>query len=276
MSENSLYRLYFFFGILFVMMSWEWLFPKRPLTVGRSRWAGNLGMTMINALIARYAVPFVPAAAAYLAVQRGWGLFNQISVPGWAAFILGVIILDMIIYLQHAMFHAMPLLWRVHMMHHVDRDIDVTTGLRFHPLEIVISLAIKLCAVVLIGVPPSGVIAFEIILNGMAMFNHGNVRMPAIADRFIRMVFVTPDMHRVHHSVAINETNSNFGFNLSLWDYLFGTYKAQPSSGHEKMAIGVSHLRELKWQNLLWMLALPFTAETGPYPLGRHGRKTGQ
>jgi len=274
-NEISFYRLSIFLGILFIMISWELFMPKRALSLGRSRWAGNLGIAFVNALIGGFIFPVLPVAVAHIADQRGWGILNNISIPGLASAVIGIIFLDMIIYIQHAMFHAIPSLWRLHMMHHADRDIDTTTGLRFHPLETVISLIIKIGSVVLIGVPASGVLAFEIILSGMAMFNHGNVKIPGIVDRFLRLLVVTPDMHRVHHSVAINETNSNFGFNLSLWDFIFGTYKSQPSSGHEKMVIGVSHLREKKWQNIIWMLALPFVAKAGPYPLGRYGRKIG-
>jgi sterol desaturase/sphingolipid hydroxylase (fatty acid hydroxylase superfamily) len=276
MDAVSTYRLFFFIGVLFLMMLWELTLPKRALTIGRSRWIGNLGIAALNGLTGRLIAPFVPVTAAVFADQHGWGIMNVIPVPVWAAIIIGITVLDMVIYLQHVMFHAVPSLWRLHMMHHADHDIDVTTGLRFHPIEIIISLGIKLAVVVLLGVPVQGVLAFEIILNGMAMFNHGNVRIPFMVDRILRKVIVTPDMHRVHHSVNINETNSNFGFNLSCWDYIFGTYQDQPSAGHDTMVIGASHLREMKWQNIIWMLVLPFVVKPGPYPLGRHGRKTGK
>jgi sterol desaturase/sphingolipid hydroxylase (fatty acid hydroxylase superfamily) len=276
MEHESLIRLGFFSGILLVMMLWEFLAPRRPLSVGRSRWIGNLGVTVIGTLAVRFAAPVLPVALAEVAARRGWGIISQLSLPEWAAIGAGIIALDLVIYIQHVMFHALPSLWRLHMMHHADLDIDTTTGLRFHPLEILISLFIKLGAVALLGVPAVGVIAFEIILNGMAMFNHGNVRMPLAVDAVLRLFVVTPDMHRVHHSVVIRETNSNFGFNLSFWDRLFGTYRAQPGAGHLDMTIGVSHLREAKWKNLFWMLALPFIRRGGAYPLGRYGRGLGK
>lgn len=272
MNEFSLYRLVFFFGILFAIVCWEYILPRRNLTMGRSRWTGNLGVTMINAVM-NGMVPFTPVAAAYLAAGNQWGIMHRFQLNFWASVVIGIAALDLIIYFQHVMFHALPSLWRLHMMHHADHDIDATTGLRFHPLEIVISLGIKSAAVVLLGVPPRVVFLFEIILNGMSMFNHGNVRIPLTADRILRKVIVTPDMHRVHHSVIINETNSNFGFNLSLWDYIFGSYRGYPIAGHDKMVIGVSHLRNTRWQNIAWMLLLPFIAGPGPYPLVRQGRK---
>lgn len=276
MEHESLIRLGFFAAVLSIMILWEFLAPRRGLTAGRSRWIGNLGVAVIGALAARFAAPILPAALAVLAARRGWGLLNHADIPDWAAVALGILALDLVVYLQHAMFHAMPALWRLHMMHHADLDIDATTGLRFHPVEILISLLVKLGAVALLGVPAAGVVAFEVILNGMAMFNHGNVRMPLAVDAALRLLVVTPDMHRVHHSVVIRETNSNFGFNLSLWDRIFGTYRPQPAAGHLEMTIGVSHLREAKWRNLFWMLALPFIRQGGAYPLGRYGREPGK
>jgi sterol desaturase/sphingolipid hydroxylase (fatty acid hydroxylase superfamily) len=273
MDTNSIYRICFFAGVISLMMLWEFFFPKRALTVGRSRWIGNLGIAAINTLTGRFIAPMVPVAAAGLTVRHGWGILNIVPVPEWAGILIGITFLDMAIYFQHVMLHAVPSLFRIHMMHHADHDIDATTGLRFHPVESLLSMSVKLASVFLLGIPPQGVLAFEILLNGMAMFNHGNVKMPLKIDRIARKVIVTPDMHRVHHSVCIHEMNSNFGSALSLWDYLFGTYRDQPSSGHDAMVIGASHLREMKWQNILWMLALPFIAKPGPYPLGRHGRK---
>ena len=276
MDTHSIYRICFFAGVISLMMSWEFFFPKRALTVGRSRWIGNLGIAAINTLTGRFIVPMVPVAAAGLAVRHGWGILNMVPVPEWAGILIGMTFLDMALYVQHVLLHAVPSLFRIHMMHHADHDIDATTGIRFHPVESLLSMGVKLASVLLLGIPPQGVLAFEILLNGMAMFNHGNVKMPLRVDRILRKVIVTPDMHRVHHSVCINETNSNFASVLSLWDHLFGTYRDQPLSGHDAMVIGASHLREMKWQNILWMLALPFIAKPGPYPLGRHGRKPGQ
>lgn len=272
MTNDIIIRSGFFLSILLIMMLWEVLWPKRSLSLGRSRWLGNLGVVIVSLLIVRITVPVLPVAMAELAAINNWGIMNLLSLRGWAALVSGVVLLDLIIYLQHVMFHGLPSLWKLHMMHHADHDIDATTGLRFHPIEIIFSTLIKIGAVFLLGVPATGVIAFEIILNGMAMFNHGNVRLPLQADSVLRIFLVTPDMHRVHHSVIIGETNSNFGFNLSIWDYLLGTYRAQPSAGHHNMVIGLSHLREAKWQNLLQMLVLPFTASAGAYPLSHYGR----
>ncbi len=272
MENEPLIRIGFFLGILSLMILWEFLAPRRSLAVGRSRWFGNLGVTVIGGLAARFATPVLPVVFADAAVQSGWGFLNRTALPLWAEVVIALILLDLVIYVQHAMFHALPVLWRLHMMHHADRDIDATTGLRFHPVEILISLFIKLGAIALIGAPALAVIIFEVILNGMAMFNHGNVRMPLAVDAILRLFVVTPDMHRVHHSVAVRETNSNFGFNLSLWDRLFGTYRAQPEAGHLAMTIGTSHLREEKWKSLHWMLALPFIRGVGAYPLGKYGR----
>jgi sterol desaturase/sphingolipid hydroxylase (fatty acid hydroxylase superfamily) len=182
--------------------------------------------------------------------------------------------LDFAIYLQHVMFHAVPLLWRLHMVHHADLDIDATTGVRFHVLEILISMGIKMAAVVLLGAPALAVLIFEVLLNATSMFSHGNARMPAWLERLLRLFVVTPDMHRVHHSIHPNETNSNFGFNAPWWDYLFGTYKAQPADGHEGMTIGLEQFRdERRADRLHWMLLLPFVGRIGGYPVGgREGR----
>jgi len=187
------------------------------------------------------------------------------------AVIIGILFLDMVIYLQHLMFHAVPLLWRLHMVHHADLDIDVTTGLRFHPIEIFISMGIKVAAVAVIGPPVIAVLAFEVLLNGTAMFNHGNVHMPGGLDRVLRLFVVTPDMHRVHHSVTIRETNSNFGFNFPWWDRIFGTYRAQPVAGHKGMTIGLAQFRDPKRLTLLHLLVLPFTGYPGSYAINKSG-----
>jgi sterol desaturase/sphingolipid hydroxylase (fatty acid hydroxylase superfamily) len=188
-----------------------------------------------------------------------------------AAIIIGILFLDMVIYLQHLMFHAVPLLWRLHMVHHADLDIDVTTGLRFHPIEILISMGIKVAAVAVIGPPMTAVLIFEVILNGTAMFNHGNVSMPGALDRVVRLFVVTPDMHRVHHSVTIRETNSNFGFNFPWWDRIFGTYRAQPVAGHKGMTIGLAQFRDPRKLTLLHLLVLPFTGYPGSYAINKSG-----
>ena len=204
------------------------------------------------------------------AQERGWGLFNNFALPYWLAVGVGVIVLDLIIYLQHVMFHAVPALWRLHMMHHADLDFDLTTGLRFHPIEIILSMLIKFAAIIVLGPPVVAVILFEVILNGMAMFNHGNVGLPEGLDRALRRLVVTPDMHRVHHSVEDDEANSNFGFNLPWWDRLFGTYRDQPRAGHATMTIGIHKYRDTK--QVAWlpgMLALPFVGRITGYAINR-------
>lgn len=252
------------------MALWEALTPRRHLTVGRHRrWASNLGLVLFNTLIARFLIPLGTAGMAVLAGERGWGLFNNISVPTWLAVLLSVVALDLAIYLQHVLFHAVPLLWRLHMVHHADLDFDVTTSVRFHTLEILLSLGIKMAMVLLLGAPVLGVVAFEVLLNATSMFNHGNVRLSAWLDRVLRLFVVTPEMHRVHHSVLRRETNSNFGFNLPWWDYLFGTYRAQPAEGHEGMTVGLSSFREEWIDRLQWMMLLPFFGRVGDYPINR-------
>lgn len=267
MSEEAMIRLSMFIGVLAVMAAWEWLMPCRKLIQGYSRWPANLGIVLLNSLMVRLLIPAGAAGAALWASEQGWGLFNMVELPYWATLLFAVILLDLVIYLQHLVVHAVPLLWRLHMVHHADRDIDVTTGLRFHPIEILLSMLIKIAVVILIGAPVVAVVAFEVILNGMAMFNHSNVKLPKWLDQTIRTLFVTPDMHRVHHSVIRHETNSNYGFNLSIWDRLFGTYTAQPERGHIDMTIGLDQFQSEPTGRLLWMLRLPFIGEIGQYPM---------
>ena len=272
MSKEIVIRLSFFLGILTFIAIWELLAPRRFLTISKtSRWFGNLGIISFNGAVVRLLFPVLPVALALLAQKKGWGLLNYFDAPYWFAVIAGVIVLDLVIYLQHVMFHAVPALWRLHMMHHADLDFDVTTGLRFHPIEIVLSTGIKLAAVVVLGPPLLGVLVFEVLLNATAMFNHGNIHIPNSFDRILRLFVVTPDMHRVHHSVVIKETNSNFGFNLPWWDRLLGTYCDQPAAGHQGMTIGLSQFRDAKRLTLPWMLALPFIGEPGKYPINRGG-----
>ena len=246
--------------------------PRRILTTSKSvRWFANLTIIFFNATVVRLGFPLLPVGLALLAQKKGWGLLNSFDTPHWLAVIAGVIVLDLIIYLQHVMFHAVPVLWRLHMMHHADLDFDVTTGLRFHPIEIILSAGIKLAAVVVFGPPALAVLIFEVLLNATSMFNHGNIRLPLSIDRLLRLLVVTPDMHRVHHSVVIKETNSNFGFNFPWWDRLLCTYRNQPAAEHEEMTIGLSQFRDAKRLTLPWMLALPFTGELGKYPINRGG-----
>lgn len=267
--HQALIRLSFFFGILILMAAWEVLAPRRPLQTSKSmRWFSNVGIVFIDTLALRL-LPFYSAInISVLAENGGWGLLNNIPLVYWLKVIIGVVVLDLAIYLQHAMFHGLPILWRLHMMHHSDFDFDLTTSVRFHPIEILLSMGIKMIVVFLVGISALGVLIFEVLLNATSLFNHGNVRLTASIDRVLRFFVVTPEMHRVHHSVIIRETNSNFGFNLPWWDRLFGTYKDQPAAGHAEMTIGLSQFRDPKRLNLLWLLVLPFIGKTGKYPMG--------
>ncbi len=270
-------RAGFFFGIFVVMAIWELIAPRRPLATSKSsRWIANLTITFLNSVVVRLVLPLLPMGMALLAAERGWGLMHSLLLPYWARVFLGVVALDLIIYLQHVLFHTIPFLWRIHMMHHADLDFDVTTGLRFHPIEIILSAGIKLSAVCLVGPPAEAVLIFEVLLNATSMFNHGNIRLPETVDRKLRLLVVTPDMHRVHHSVTIRETNSNFGFNLPWWDRIFGTYRAQPVAGHEGMTIGLSQFRDATRLTLLWILALPFVGNLGDYAINRRGTEPGR
>jgi sterol desaturase/sphingolipid hydroxylase (fatty acid hydroxylase superfamily) len=258
-----LVRLGAFVGVLAAMAAWEWLAPRRARLIPRlARWSGNLGLVALDALVVRLAFPVAAVGFAATAAERGWGLLNAFEVPTWVAFGLALLALDAAIYFQHVMFHAVPALWRLHRVHHADPDFDVTTGLRFHPVEILLSMLVKLAAIALIGAPAAAVLAFEILLNACAMFNHGNVAIPAALDRALRHVFVTPDMHRIHHSMEMAETNSNYGFNLAWWDRLFGTYRAEASLPQERMRIGVEGLTgDDRAVSLAGMLAIPFAPD---------------
>ncbi|MBL8828912.1 MAG: sterol desaturase family protein [Planctomycetaceae bacterium] len=255
--------------MLVVMAIGECLFPRRKLSVRKPlRWLSNLALVALNTVAVRLLVPLTAVAAALLAQEQQWGVLNRVAWPEWLEIILAVAALDLAIYLQHVMFHAVPALWRLHMVHHADLDIDVTTGLRFHTVEIVLSMLIKIGVVFLLGPAALAVLIFEVLLNATSMFNHANVALPEPLDRILRLVVVTPDMHRVHHSVERRETNSNFGFNLPWWDFLLGTYRPQPAAGHQNMTIGLKQFRdEQKADRLHWMLALPVFGMTGEYPI---------
>ncbi len=241
------------------MAIWEIVAPCRALLVGRApRWPSNLGIVVIDALAVRLLMPAAAVGAAILAAEKGWGLFNIAGLPPLASGIAGFLILDLVIYAQHFAFHHVPVLWRLHRMHHADLDIDLTTGLRFHPIEILISMALKVAVVIAFGIPSLAVLAFEIVLNATSVFNHANVAMPRWIDRLARLVVVTPDMHRVHHSILRHETDSNFGFNLPWWDWLFGTYRAEPSAGHQGMTIGLTIFRNPRELRLDRLLTQPF------------------
>ncbi len=259
-------RLSFFFGVFAIMAWWELKSPRRPLRSAKLfRWLNNLGITFFNTLLLRLLFPTAAIGVALYASQQQWGLLNQVNLPLWVEVIFAVIVLDLCIYLQHRLFHRVPMLWRLHMMHHSDVDLDVTSGARFHPIEIVLSMLIKMAVICLLGPAIIAILIFEIILNAVAMFNHSNVYIPTQIDRLLRRFIVTPDMHRVHHSIIKAETNSNYGFNLPWWDRLFGTYCAQPAKGHDKMIIGLKQFQQPQTQSLKWMLRLPFKETGGGY-----------
>lgn len=268
MTIEVLIRVSAFLGVLSVMAFWEVLVPRRRLTMSKvRRWVANLSVVVIDAGIIRLLFAAGAVGTALLATEQNWGLLNHAAWPIWIEMVLGVIALDFTLYLQHVMFHAVPLFWRFHMMHHADMDCDVTTGLRFHPIEVILSMLIKFAAIAVIGPLPEAVVAFEVLLNATSMFNHGNVRMPTAVDRTLRWVIVTPDMHRIHHSTRPRETNTNFGFNLPWWDRLLGTYLAQPADSHETMTIGLEQFRDPARLTLTGILLLPFEGATGDYPL---------
>ena len=245
--------------VFLALAFWEVLAPRRVMLIGRARrWPSNLGIVVLDAMLVRLLIPVAAVGIAALAAQRGWGLLNITAWPGWLEILVGFLALDLAIYAQHVAFHKVPLLWRLHRMHHADLDIDVSTGLRFHPIEIVLSMLIKIAVVVLIGVPAVAVVAFEVVLNATSMFNHSNAAMPTWLDRIVRFIVVTPDMHRVHHSVLRHETDSNFGFNLPWWDRVFGTYRAQPQAGHERMTIGLPMFRDPRELRLDRLITQPF------------------
>jgi sterol desaturase/sphingolipid hydroxylase (fatty acid hydroxylase superfamily) len=256
-------RLAAFAGVFALVALWEVLAPRRALTVPKlPRWANNVGLVVLNTVLLRLTFPLAAAGLAAFAGDHGWGMLNHFQVPFWLAVPVAVIAMDFVIWLQHVMVHAVPALWRLHRVHHADLDYDLTTGARFHPIEIFLSMGIKFAAIVVLGPPVVAVVVFELLLNATAMFNHGNVRLPAALDRVLRWVVVTPDMHRVHHSVEDDETNSNFGFNLPWWDRLFGTYRAQPRAGHEGMTIGIlGHRDPREVERLDGMLLLPLRGD---------------
>lgn len=259
MDNEITVRLGFFFGVFGMMALWEVVAPRRTLRASKAvRWLNNLAITFLNTFILRLLAPAAAIATANLASERGWGVLNSIALPSAVKIILAVLVLDLAIYVQHWIFHIVPLFWRLHRMHHTDLDLDVTSGARFHPIEILLSMLIKVGVVTAIGASALSVLIFEVLLNATAMFNHSNIYMPRWLDRVLRLFLVTPDFHRVHHSVIIRETNSNYGFNLPWWDYIFRTHNAQPKMGHSDMKIGLANYRDTRWLKLKWMLAVPF------------------
>ena len=248
---------------------WESITPRRALILAKgSRWVNNLGLTFLNTFILRALFPSAAVGLAIEASRHGWGALNQVNLPEGTRLFVGIVALDLAIYFQHVLFHAVPALWRLHRVHHADLDFDVTTGARFHPIEMVLSMVIKLATIMALGAPPIAVLLFELVLSAAAMFSHANARLPLAIDRVLRWMVVTPDMHRVHHSVVSNETNSNFGFNLSLWDRLLGTYRAQPCEGHLGMVIGIQDYRDPRQvTRLAGILALPFKGTVTGYAI---------
>jgi sterol desaturase/sphingolipid hydroxylase (fatty acid hydroxylase superfamily) len=270
MQGEALIRLAAFAAVLAAVALWELAAPRRkPAYPRRARWPNNLGLLAVDVAVVRLLAPGVVIGVALAAETRGWGLLNAVSLPWWLALPIAVVLLDLILYFQHVMFHAVPTLWRLHRVHHADQDFDVTTGVRFHPIEILLSIVIKCAGVAAIGAPPVAVLVFEVLLNAMAMFNHANASLPGSAERWIRWLVVTPDMHRVHHSVFYDESSSNFGFNVPWWDRLFGTYRAQPKLGHDAMTIGVDAFREAEDLRLDHLLIQPFQNTPGQYPINR-------
>ena len=269
-AAEPLVRLAVFLAVFAAVALWEALAPRRARAFPRRvRWPNNIALVILDGAIVRLLAPGAVIAIALAGEAHGWGLVNALALPAWLAIPVAVVLLDLAIYFQHVTFHAVPALWRLHRVHHTDLDFDVTTGARFHPIEILISTLIKMAAVAAIGAPAVAVLAFEVMLNATAMFNHANARLPVVLDRWLRLLLVTPDMHRVHHSVVYNEANSNFGFNLPWWDRLFGTYRAQPAAGHEAMTIGVDAFRTPADLRLDRLLVQPFRNTPGGYALNR-------
>ena len=266
-QQEAAIRFGCFFGTLLVMAVWELLAPRRPLTQSKpQRWFSNLGMAVLNNVVWRLLIPAGAVGFAMTVQVRGWGLFNRVAWPEWFEIAAAVVLFDLAIYAQHWLFHRVPWLWRLHLVHHVDLDFDTTTGIRFHTVETLLSFVWKAAVIALLGPAMLAVMIFEILLNATALFNHGNVRLPLWLDRALRLVLVTPDMHRVHHSIENHETNSNYGFCLSWWDFLFRTYDAQPDAGHDGMTIGRSEFRDAQVERLPFMLLLPFQRRLPPAP----------
>ena len=252
-------RLAAFGGIFLAMAAWELGVPKRRLGASKpQRWTTNWGIVILDSLVVRLLFPAAAVGAAIDAAANGWGGLNLVAWPAWLECLLAILVLDLLIYAQHVASHKVPILWQVHRVHHSDRDVDVTTAIRFHPIEIALSMALKIGAVYVLGAPALAVLLFEVILNGCAMFNHANIQIPQKIDRYLRILLVTPDMHRIHHSVRHRETDANYGFNVPWWDRLFGTYIAQPKDGHDAMKLGLGEFQDQRPVRLSWSLLLPF------------------
>lgn len=261
MESELVLRLSWFLGVFAAMALWEILGPSRALIVSKAlRWQRNVALTVIDAAVVRVVLPAGAVGTAWLAAERGWGALLLIDLPAGVEWALTILALDAAVYLQHVLFHALPVLWRLHRVHHADVDVDVTTGLRFHPIEILISMVFKMAVVAALGAPVSAVVVFEVLLNATSLFNHANVRIPPGLDRWLRLLIVTPDMHRIHHSVDVAESNRNFGFNLPWWDRLLGTYLAEPAEGRQQMRLGLADVGRRERQTLVWLLTVPFRA----------------
>jgi len=271
MEFEGAIRLAMFLGVFAAVALWEILAPRRKQAFGRgARWPNNLGLLLADAVLVRLLAPAAAIAVAMRAEAGGWGVLNVAGLPAWAAVLAGIVLLDLAMYFQHVMFHAVPALWRLHRVHHADLEFDVTTGTRFHPVEILISTAIKCAVVAAAGAPAVAVLAFEVLLNAAAMFNHANASVPPRVERGLRWLVVTPDVHRVHHSIQYDESSSNFGFNVPWWDRFFGTYRAQPRMGHAAMTIGVDAFRSADDSRLDRLLIQPLLNTPGQYPINRH------
>jgi sterol desaturase/sphingolipid hydroxylase (fatty acid hydroxylase superfamily) len=269
LRHEAPFRFASFIAVFAIMALWEATAPRRAWSVSKARrWPRNLALTGLNTLLIRFVFPSAAVGMALLASERAWGVFNNVVTPLWLSFAASVLVLDLAVYLQHVLFHAVPALWRLHMVHHADLDFDVTTGTRFHPVEMLLSMLLKIAVVALLGAPAAAVLFFEVILNATSLFNHSNVWISLGVDRWLRLLVVTPDMHRVHHSVLAGETNSNFGFNFPWWDRLFKSYRASPSEGHQGMVIGLKQFRGPEPSSLTWILKAPFVSETGGYAFG--------
>src|SRR2546430_4842444 len=270
MEFEEAIRFAMFLAVFGAVALWEAVAPRRRRSFGRrARWPHNLGLLLVDVALVRVLAPGAAIAVAMTAAGSGWGLLNALALPGWAAIAAGIALLDLAIYFQHVMFHAVPALWRLHRVHHADLDFDVTTGARFHPIEMLISTAIKCAAIAALGAPVISVFVFELLLNATAMFNHANASLPQRLERWLRWLVVTPDMHRVHHSVRYEESSSNFGFNLPWWDRLFGTYRARPRLGHDAITIGVDAFRSPPDVRLDRLLVQPLRDTPGQYPITR-------
>ena len=253
-------RLAVFIGVFALMALLEFVLPKKQRALPRvGRWFTNWSLVVIDSIALRLLIPIAAVAVAQWTNDNGIGLLSLVALPWWLSCLIAIVVLDMLIYWQHVASHHWPMLWRFHKVHHADRDIDVTTGARFHPVEIVLSMLYKFVCILILGAPALAVFLFEVLLNASAMFNHSNVRLAKPLDKWVRRIIVTPDMHRVHHSVEVDETNSNYGFFLSVWDRLFGSYIDQPKQGHDEMIIGLREYQDPRPASLIWSLKAPFS-----------------